>query len=217
MLTFAIGDTHGCFDKLTELLDQCHRFASGRPSRFIFLGDYIDRGPDSRGVIQTVLDLQTADPGHVIALAGNHEDLFCQTDTSAGMGRWIANGGGAMLRSYGVTARTGLPPAHIDFLRNRPTSFDDGQRLFVHAGVRPGIPLKEQTRDDLLWIREPFLSSNADHGRLIVHGHTPLKSGEPDVRSNRINLDTGAVFGRALTAAVFTADALPPINFIQAR
>ena len=216
MLFFAVGDIHGCFDKLTELLDQCRRFAKGRPSTFIFLGDYIDRGPDSRRVVQTIMDMTVADPERVIALAGNHEDLLRQTDTSAGMGRWLANGGGATLRSYGVTSPRDLPPAHLAFLRNLPTSYDDGQRLFVHAGIRPGIPLDQQTRDDLLWIREPFLSSDADHGLLIVHGHTPLKSGKPDIRQNRINLDTGAVFGRALTAAVFSDSERDPVDFLQA-
>jgi serine/threonine protein phosphatase 1 len=216
MLTFAIGDIHGCLDKLTELLDQCRRFAKGRPSTFIFLGDYIDRGPNSRGVVQTVLDMKVAEPNRVIALAGNHEDLLSLTDTSAGMGRWLANGGGATLRSYAVTSPKDLPADHVAFLRDLPTYHDDGRRLFVHAGVRPGIPLDQQTRDDLLWIREPFLSSPIDHGRLVIHDHMPTRDGKPNIRPNCINLDTGAVFGQTLTAAVFVVGERNPVAFLQA-
>ncbi len=216
MLTFAIGDVHGCSEKLTKLLDKCHHFVRGQAPRFIFLGDYIDRGPDSRGVIQTMIDLQASHQGAVIALAGNHEELFCQTDTSAGMGLWLANGGGAMLRSYGVTARKDLPPAHVSFLRNRPLKYDDGKRFFVHAGIRPGIPLADQNRDDLLWIREPFSSSAQQHGRFIVHGHTPTRDRKPDVRKNRLNVDTGAFLGGPLTAAIFTDSETMPIGFLEA-
>lgn len=217
MLTFAIGDIHGCLDKLFELLDQCHRLAKGRPSTFIFLGDYIDRGPDSRGVVQTVMDMTAAEPERVITLAGNHEELLGLTDTSAGMGRWLANGGSATLRSYGVTSPKDLPPAHLAFLRGLRTFHDDGVRLFVHAGIRPGIPMEKQTRDDLLWIREPFLSSTADHGRLICHGHTPTRGSLPNIKPNRVNVDTGAVFGGPLTAAAFNKSEQGSIQVLQAK
>jgi serine/threonine protein phosphatase 1 len=216
MLTFSIGDVHGCFDQLTELLAQCRRFAKGEPSRFVFLGDYIDRGPNSRGVIQTIMDMQALDPTNVIALAGNHEDLFLNTGTPEGMGRWIGNGGGATLRSYGVTSRKGMPLAHRTWLHELPLFYDDGLRFFVHAGIRPGVPLDRQTREDMLWIREPFLSSTADHGRLVIHGHTPLRNRKPDVRQNRIDIDTGAVFFGFLTAAVFNDTERTPIHFLQA-
>jgi len=215
MLTFAIGDIHGCHDKLARLLQECRRYADGRPTKYIFLGDLIDRGPDSRAVVQTVMDLQAHEPENVIALAGNHEELLRASDTSHGLTQWLANGGSDALSSYGVTSPKELPPTHISFLHNLPTHYDDGQRFFVHAGIRPGVPLDRQSRDDLLWIREPFLSSAADHGRIIVHGHTPIRSGKPDIRLNRINLDTGAVFGRALTAAVFVDRELYPTDVIQ--
>lgn len=212
MLTFAIGDVHGCLDQLTRLLDECRRFAKESPSTFIFLGDYIDRGPDSRGVINLVMDM----PDRVIALAGNHEDLLLASLTSGdAMGRWLANSGSATLRSYGVTSPKDLPPDHLNWIRNLPTHHDDGQRFFVHAGIRPGIPLDEQTRDDMLWIREPFLTSAIDHGRLIVHGHTPQRDGKPDLYPNRINLDTGAVYGGPLTAAVFSEGERMPFKFVQ--
>lgn len=216
MLFFAVGDIHGCLDKLLELLDQCRRFAKGRPSTFIFLGDYIDRGPDSRGVVQTVMDMTIAEPERVIALAGNHEDLLRQTDTSAGMGRWLANGGGPTLRSYGVTSPKDLPAAHLAFLTGLPLFHDDGLHFFVHAGIRPGVPLDEQAREHLLWIRRPFLDSKADHGRLIVHGHSPTPDRKPLVLPNRVNIDCGAIFGGRLTAAVFQPDVLMPVDFLQA-
>lgn len=216
MLTFAIGDVHGCSGKLTQLLDLCRRFAKGRPAKFIFLGDLIDRGPASRQVVQTVLDMKTANPELVIALAGNHEDLLSKTDTNQGMGRWLANGGGPTLRSYGVTSPKDLPPEHLAFLRDLPIHYDDGLRLFVHAGIRPGIPLEDQTRDDLLWIRREFLDSIEDHSRLVIHGHSPTRDGKPILRPNRVNIDTGAVFGKALTAAIFSDIKRDPIKFLQA-
>lgn len=215
MLTFAIGDIHGCLAPLTGLLDQCRRFADGRPSKFVFLGDYIDRGPDSRDVVQTIMDMQAASPD-IIGLCGNHEELLHEADTRDGMAQWLINGGGTTLRSYGVTSPKDIPPEHIFWLLKLSLSHDDGLRFFAHAGIRPGILLDQQTRDDLLWIREPFLSSVVDHRRLIVHGHTPLRSGTPDIRPNRINLDTGAVFGSPLTAAVFNGTQRMPVKILQA-
>lgn len=218
MLTFAIGDIHGCLDQLTRLLDKCRRFARGLPSTFVFLGDYIDRGPGSQGVVQTIVDMQAAAPDRVIALAGNHEDLLLASlDFGDAMGRWLANSGSATLQSYGVTSPKDLPPDHLAWIRSLPTHHDDGQRFFVHAGIRPGVPLDRQTRDDMLWIREPFLSSTADCGRLIIHGHTPRRDGKPELLSNRINLDTGAVYGGKLTAAIFEKDRRLPVEFLQAR
>lgn len=149
MLTFAIGDTHGCLDQLTRLLDDCRRFAKGQPTTFVFLGDYIDRGPDSCGVIQTIMDMQAADPDRVIALAGNHEDLLLASLISHdAIGRWLANSGGATLRSYGITSPKELPPDHLTWIRNLPTHHDDGLRFFVHAGIRPGVPLWRVSMDD---------------------------------------------------------------------
>jgi serine/threonine protein phosphatase 1 len=216
MLTFAIGDVHGCLAKLNELLDNCRSFANGRPEKYIFLGDHIDRGPDSAAVVQTIMDMQAADPAGVIALCGNHEDLLRDAYKYDAIAEWLKNGGNATLRSYGVAAPSLIPGNHLSWLESLPDHYDDGQRFFVHAGIRPGIPLHQQRRDDLLWIREPFLSSGIDHGRLIVHGHTPLRDGRPDMRSNRINLDTGAVYGRPLTVAVFIATTRTPIEIIQA-
>src|ERR1700689_3981861 len=129
---------------------------------------------------------------------------------------WLAQGGLATLESYRVTEPRDLPRAHVDWLRALPLSHDDGRRFFVHAGVNPGTPLEAQDHYDLLWIREPFLSHRGDYGRLIVHGHTPLADGVPDLRDNRLNLDTGAVFGGGAPAAVFDHAQTDPIGFQQA-
>jgi serine/threonine protein phosphatase 1 len=215
MLTFAIGDVHGCLAKLNALLAKCVSFANGRPSQFIFLGDYIDRGPDSAGVVQTIMDIQGADPSGVVALSGNHEELLRDAHKYDAVAEWLMNGGSATLRSYGVAAPSLIPGNHLSWLERLPDHHDDGQRFFVHAGIRPGVPLNQQSRDDLLWIREPFLSSSVDHGRLIVHGHTPLRDEQPDFRSNRINLDTGAIFGRPLSAAVFVEETRNPVDILQ--
>ena len=216
MLTFAIGDIHGCLDQLTELLAQCRRFAKGQPSKFIFLGDYIDRGPDSRGVIQTIMDMQAADPANVIALAGNHEELLRHWHIDDGMGRWLVNGGGVTLRSYGVTSPKDLPPDHLAWLTGLPLFYEDAQRLFVHAGIRPGVPLEQQTRDDMLWIRAEFLDSTVNHGKLVVHGHSPRRDRKPECLDNRVNVDTGAFRGGSLTAVIFTDSQRMPIDFLQA-
>lgn len=215
MLTFCVGDIHGCLAQLTRLLEKCCRYAAGRPARFIFLGDYIDRGADSRGVVELIMEMQNADPDGVIALAGNHEDFLRQLDRPADLDLWLANGGDKMLASYGADSAKEIPYEHLTWLRNLPTHFDDGLRFFVHAGIRPGVPLDRQVRHDLLWIREPFLSWFGMSERCIVHGHSPVSGTAPDIRANRINLDTGAVYGGPLTAAVFIPDERHPIAIVQ--
>jgi serine/threonine protein phosphatase 1 len=217
-LTYAIGDIHGCLDKLRSLIVRCEMHAEGRPLAFVFVGDYIDRGPQSCGVIDCLIDLKMQHGERVVALMGNHEAMALAAIDGRGPARiWLAQGGVATLKSYGITEPRELPRAHVEWLRARPLSHDDGRRLFVHAGVNPGAPLKAQDDHDLLWIREPFLSHRGDYGRLIVHGHTPLPDGAPDLRGNRLNLDTGAVFGGPLTAAVFDDTQTAPIGFLQAE
>jgi serine/threonine protein phosphatase 1 len=204
-LTYAFGDIHGCLTQLKELISLCEADANDQSARFVFLGDYIDRGPDSFGVVEYLIELQEHMPDHVICLMGNHEDmLLAAADHSDWEDRWLSNGGTETLKSYGVTHANQIPKDHIDWIRQLPKFHDDGLRFFVHAGVNPLYPLGQQEDFDLLWIREPFLSSSAGLGRLIVHGHTPTEDGKPDVRANRVNIDTGAVFGGPLTAAAFT-------------
>ncbi len=216
-LIFAIGDIHGSLHKLQNLIERCERYADGRPMTFIFLGDYIDRGPDSAGVVSYVIDLQARLPEQVIALKGNHEAMALDiVDGVIPADRWLAQGGFETLRSYGVRSAAELPGAHMHWLRSLPVSYDDGRRFFVHAGIDPNKRFNAQQDHDLFWIREPFLSDRRDHGRLIVHGHTPINGRKPDLRANRLNIDTGAVFGGPLTAAVFGDAEIKPITFVQA-
>lgn len=216
-VVYAIGDIHGSLQKLRDLIARCRRHAGDRPASFVFLGDYIDRGPDSRGVIDMLMTLQSRLKDRVIVLKGNHEAVAVAVidgETEAAL--WLREGGAATLRSYGVRNARELPDEHVAWLRALPLHYDDGRRFFVHAGIDPDKPFDAQSDHDLLWIREPFLSDPRDHGRLIVHGHTPQAAGVPDLRSNRLNLDTGAVFGRALTAAAFAGESRDPIGFLQA-
>jgi serine/threonine protein phosphatase 1 len=215
--TYAAGDIHGSLGKLQSLVALCERDAGGRPATFVFLGDYIDRGPDSRGVIEFLMAMQARPAGKVIPLMGNHEAVALEAaESSMRAGNWLAQGGAETLQSYGVSSVRELPRKHIEWLRSLRLMYDDGRRLFVHAGVDPEKALDDQHDADLLWIREPFLSDARNYGRLIVHGHTPTKTGKPDQRINRLNLDTGAVYGRALTAAVFTDEETEPVAFLQA-
>jgi serine/threonine protein phosphatase 1 len=217
--TYAIGDTHGCLSQLQNLIEECEKDAGEGQSRFVFLGDYIDRGPDSRGVLDLLIDLQKWSPDEIICLLGNHEDmLLAAIADEANEARWLRNGGDQTLLSFRVTRAIDIPDKYQTWLRSLPKFFDDGRRFFVHAGIHPDRPLDQQDEHDLLWIREPFLSDDRDYGRvIIVHGHTPIRSGLPDQRPNRLNLDTGAVFGRPLTAAVFTDENTAPERFLTAE
>jgi serine/threonine protein phosphatase 1 len=164
-------------------------------------------------VIDRLAQLLPHDP-HVVCLRGNHDDMLLAFLADPGRigPDFLANGGGATLRSYGVTGpeydpaslarqlAAAMPPRHMDFLRGLAFSARFGDFFFCHAGVRPGVELDRQAEQDLTWIREPFLSDRRDFGAVVVHGHTPVR--EPEVRPNRINLDTGAVFGRRLTTLV---------------
>ena len=214
-ITYAIGDIHGCFAQLSVLSTLCFSDSGSEPTKFIFLGDYIDRGPHSAQVVDFLMNLQAAAPDQVTCLMGNHEDLLLSAvDDPKNEQRWLRNGGTQTLRSYGASKSADLPVDHLSWLETLPKFYDDGLRFFVHAGIHPDRPLDQQDEYDLLYIREPFLSSTKDFGRYIVHGHTPIADGSPDQRVNRLNTDTGAVFGRRLTAAAFTDEATLPQRFI---
>jgi serine/threonine protein phosphatase 1 len=197
---FAVGDIHGCNRELKRLI------AMIRPDpltdSIVFLGDYIDRGPDSRGVIDTLLHLNQTFP-NLICLQGNHESVFLNYYLE---GRdeelFFVNGGGMTLSSYGLTltdvyAGTGFPDDHLRFLTSLSLYHETEAYLFVHAGLRPGVPLARQSPEDLLWIREEFIDSDWDFGKTIVFGHTPLR--EPLLQENKIGIDTGLVYGGYLT------------------
>lgn len=211
---YAIGDIHGRLDLLERAIEAIHRDIDDRgPAALtVTLGDYIDRGPDSSGVIERLA--ANPFPTHYVALKGNHEDLLekflIEPDVA---GHWRHLGCIETLHSYRVPVADlmrgrhydaaakalaeALPPAHRTFLDNLRTSHAAGRYFFCHAGVRPGIPLAQQSDDDLMWIRDEFLSSTQDFGSMVVHGHTPVA--EPEVRVNRINIDTGAFATGRLT------------------
>lgn len=218
---YAIGDIHGqkaMLDHALALIDA----DGGRDARLILLGDYIDRGPDSRGVIETLINGK-AEGRDWITLSGNHDTylprFFDAGEVYTSKGHpdlpWWAKrlGGDATLASYGISiegktnahileeTRAKVPHAHRDFLANCALYHEEPGLIFVHAGLRPGIALKDQCDEDLMWIREPFLSDARDHGGLVVHGHTALDA--PRHHGNRVNLDGGAGWGRPLCPAVF--------------
>ncbi len=221
---YAIGDVHGCLDRLGALHRAVERDIAARPvaaTTLVHLGDYVDRGPDSAGVLNLIADGPApAGIDAVVNLMGNHEAMMIAalTERSPRAGRhWLMNGGAATLRSFGLGGSAdpeawaeALEP-RLDLLRGLALTHAAGGYLFVHAGLRPGIPIAAQAQDDLLWIREPFLSATEPFGAVVVHGHTPTPA--PVVRSNRIGIDTGAVMGGALTCVVLESDG---IDFLSA-
>jgi serine/threonine protein phosphatase 1 len=221
-LVYCVGDIHGRDDLLGEMAERVEADTKTRSFEHavtIFLGDYIDRGLGSKRVVERLASGEW--PTSVIALAGNHEDfLMAFLDDAAVLDFWRGQGGLATLNSYGVdvgpamagrdfaavqaafTAR--FPKGHRDFLEALKDSTVIGDYFFCHAGVRPGVALDRQNRDDLLNIREPFLSSKAEHGKVVVHGHTPAVA--PEIRANRIGIDTGAYATGRLTCLVLKND-----------
>ena len=218
---YAVGDVHGCSAELDRLMDKILQDRAGRPGscHLVFVGDYVDRGPDSKGVVDRLL----APPVgfEICCLRGNHEQALLDFLDDPGVFRiWRDFGGRETLLSYGVTPprfddaaafeearaqlRFLLPPAHLGFFQKLPLSTSIGGYFFAHAGVRPGVSLERQIADDLLWIRDEFLISPVDFGKVVVHGHTPTSA--PVQRANRIGVDTGAYATGCLTAAVLEAD-----------
>ena len=218
---YAVGDIHGMHDSLLRMLDlidlHLAAYPPSGPVTEIFLGDYVDRGPDSFGVIETLL--APRDNRQRICLLGNHEDAMMGALNDAHLvHRWLTFGGEATCLSYGLDVdvagrdpqalqpwlNSALPTAHRDFLFSLPRQVEIGGVLFVHAGIRPGVPLGEQDPHDLIWIREEFLDYGGPLPMHVVHGHTPVS--EPEHHPFRTNIDTGAVFGGALTAAVMEGE-----------
>jgi serine/threonine protein phosphatase 1 len=220
---YAVGDIHGRLDLLENLLNLIEgdrEVSAGEQPVLVFLGDYVDRGPDSKGVVEKLL---TGLPQGFTSLflKGNHEELLLSflRDPGTGM-HWLHNGGDATLLSYGVKLevveaaffrggpalaelaerfRSLLPEPHLKFYESLKLYYRSGDYFFVHGGVRPGVALDRQSEDDMLWIREEFLDWPHDFGAVVVHGHTPVRV--PDDRDNRIGIDTFAVRTGILTAA----------------
>ena len=215
---YVIGDIHGRSDLLDQMVEAIKRDLDKNPAAdglTVTLGDYVDRGPDSRGVLDRLA--RNPFPTKYIALKGNHEELFeaFLNDPSVAS-QWRRLGGLETLHSYGVSVtavmvgkgfeeasralQKAVPEEHLRFLATLKLSMSVGEYFLCHAGVRPGIPLERQRAEDLLWIRDEFLNSRTSFGKVVVHGHTPVAS--PEVLPTRINIDTGAFATGRLTCLV---------------
>lgn len=209
--TFAVGDIHGCLSQLDALLAIIESVAPG--GRIVFLGDLVDRGPDSRGVVERIMAGPTRPGWQWLTLKGNHEEMLVGARKgSAEMSQWLMNGGYETLESYGGA----IPLSHLVWMAELPSILVEPYRIFVHAGVDETIPLEEQDDDILLWIRTNPNASGHYWGRHLCHGHTPSRA-NPRTVGNRTNVDSGAVFGGVLSCAVFDDD-VPggPIDFLVA-
>ena len=214
---YAVGDVHGRLDLLRALLERIEADNARRgPAKtyLVFLGDLVDRGPDSRGVIEHLVANPPAFARNIV-IKGNHEEFFLgvlEGDTSL-VQHWLAYGGTECAQSYGLTSgwllnasphgvverlQADVPEAHVRFLSSMADSFRFGDYLFVHAGIRPGVAIDRQQSRDLRWIREGFLDDRTDHGVMVVHGHTIVEA--PEEHANRIAVDTGAYRSGTLTA-----------------
>ena len=227
-ITYAIGDVHGRLDLLRPLLGRIEEDAEAHAAAatIVFTGDYVDRGPDSRGVVEALMAGPRRPGDSFLPLRGNHDQLFVDSVRGTPVPEWA----GVLFthtlesyssRGYELPQRRGRPPEHAetlarhaDFLAGLPLTHDDGLHLFVHAGIRPGVPLAGQDPEDLIWIREGFLDYAGPLPRRVVHGHT-IMGPRPVVKPNRISIDTGAFRTGILTAAVLDGRAEP--RFLQAH
>lgn len=213
---YAIGDIHGCDAQLANLYEIIGEDFARRPidaPLLLHIGDYVDRGADTAGVLERLASGSPIDAMPVVNILGNHDEtmLNALSGDRAAATDWLFAGGVPALQSYGIDPQSPreawpaqVPPKHLEFLRNLTLCHQEGGYFFVHAGVRPGIALGKQTREDMLRIRQPFLYTEQDLGAVVVHGHTPVKA--PVVRPNRIAIDTGAVFGSVLTCVVLEGE-----------
>jgi serine/threonine protein phosphatase 1 len=215
---YAIGDVHGMDAALVAMHVAIAADLAARPVArrvIIHIGDYCDRGPDSAAVIARLAALSSADPT-IVCLRGNHDqkliDFLHNPEEAAPA--FFAFGGKATLKSYGVNLRSEnyagigrqlaekMPAVERIFLEHLPFSVRFGDYFFCHAGIRPGVPLDAQDPHDLIWIREEFLLDRRDHSVVVIHGHTPTVDARPEIRPNRIDIDTGCVYGGPLTCLV---------------
>ncbi|MCB2183529.1 MAG: serine/threonine protein phosphatase [Desulfobulbaceae bacterium] len=210
--TFVIGDIHGCHDALLELF---YKVAPDLSSdRIVFLGDYIDRGPDSKKVVSFILRLQEQAPGKIIPLMGNHEQVFLASLAGEKRNFYLKMGGGETLQSYGIKPpfsghiASSIPISHIHFFHDLLLLWEDENYIYVHAGLEPYVHLSQQSPRWCCWAREQFLRTDYDFGKTVVFGHTPFD--QPLVTKNRIGIDTGAVYGGKLTCLI-----LPDMEFVS--
>jgi len=227
--TYAVGDVHGRLDLLLRAVRAISEHVGDGPFHVVFLGDYVDRGPDSRGVIEFLMALQRRWP--VVCLKGNHEELMIQAiadPASRRLERWLEYGGDETLRSYGLgkddDLTAGVPHEHLRWMAGLPPTTGDRHRIYVHAGLLPGTPTHRQKDETFLWIRERFLQGRpGDFEAHVVHGHTPVWEGKPDAAEpelleHRTNIDTGAFATGVLTVAVFDANTPGgPIEVLKVR
>jgi serine/threonine protein phosphatase 1 len=207
---FAVGDIHGCYEKLFALMDKLP--VDMARDQLLFIGDYIDRGPSSIEVLDYLIDLKKRSPG-IIFLKGNHEDMLQKYLNGSDRFTYLLNSGQQTLDAYlnnkDRSDNYPVPSAHLDFLNTLQMYYQTEDYIFVHAGLREKVPLESQQEVDMLWIRDEFIYSDYDFGRRVVFGHTPFK--EPLVQPNKIGIDTGAVYGNQLTCVQ-----LPEMIFFSA-
>ena len=206
--TVVVGDIHGCLDSLNNLLDIILPMAD----TLIFLGDYVDRGPESQGVVETLLALQTHHP-RLVTLKGNHDFMFQQYFDNQESNPFLRVGGKETLASYGIPhdasgPLASIPAAHIHFFRELPLLFEDQHAFYVHAGLEPDRHLTLQRPQWCLWARKKFLNSHFQLGKPIIFGHTVFP--RPYIKKDKIGIDTGAVYGGQLTALI-----LPDMEYIS--
>jgi serine/threonine protein phosphatase 1 len=217
VMDYAIGDVHGCLDELREALDWCAADSDrqGLAGRVHLLGDYIDRGPDSKGVLDLLM--RGSRDSHVqwLPIMGNHDEILAlawrgpTVATHAQL--WWEHGGQQTLQSFGWNPVGRLPGhlaefidwSYVEFIESLPHATVTEDVLFVHAGIRPGVPFEEQALHDILYIRGDFLESQEDFGRIVVHGHTPNRNEHPRVYGNRVALDSGCFMSGSLSIAAF--------------
>lgn len=208
---FAVGDIHGSYNKLVSLMSELPW--NRETDVLVFLGDYIDRGKHSKEVVEFLIGLKE-EGGDIVFLLGNHEKLLLDYYASGSdydLKLWRSFGGWETIENYtngvGVWGRPSfLPRNHLKFFRDLLPYYETEKYIFVHAGLREGVPLKEQKTDDLLWIRKSFTESNHSFGKTIIFGHTPMRS--PYIADGKIGIDTGAGYGNVLTAVE-----LPAVRF----
>lgn len=210
-MIYAIGDIHGCLNHLNNLLNLVNPDLDRH--KLVFVGDYVDRGPNAAGVVEYIIDLKKKyNPENIICLMGNHERMFLDFLHGQDEMFFLMNGGTATALSYWgdhwERRERHLPPGHESFFEALKLYYETNDYIFVHGGLRPDLPLAAQKEEDLLWIRKEFILSDIDFGRRVIFGHTPVRT--PLVMPNKIGIDTGAVYGNKLTCVL-----LPEVKFFS--